>query len=291
MEAAAPARAALAGSASRANVVRNGTAAPAERVAVEGTLAELRRAAERALRMPVVQRLLDEEGEEVRSVADIRHEQTLFACAAADEPFLRQRSRRCQVFRCSAGERGGGSGGAARWQPDRWHQGKVLPVPERMRELQAAAGAALRLTTVEETAVRFRSVSTGQLIWSTEAIVDDELLVVELDPSDLRAASEEREPSPTRRESGGGAPAAAAASWRAPGWGAGRGGARRPRMRPPPRSSYSHSSSSWSSSSVSSALREDLEATGAGYVSSASSSSEDDEEPTAVDMRGRRRPS
>ena len=286
MEAAAPARAALVGSASRANVVRNGTAAPAERVAVEETLAELRRAAERALRMPVVQRLLDEEGEEVRSVADIRHEQTLFACAAADEPFLRQRPRRCQVFRCSLGERGG-SGGAARWQPDRWHQGKVLPVPERMRELQAAAGAALRLTKVEETAVRFRSVSTGQLIWQTEAIDDDELLVVELDPSDLRAASEEREPSEPRRESGGGT-AAAAASWRAPGWGAGRGGARRPRMRPPPRSSYSHSSSSWSSSSVSSALREDLEATGAGYVSSASSSSEEDEEPTTVDMRGRR---
>ena len=268
MEAAAPARAALVGSALRANVVRNGTAAPAERVAVEETLAELRRAAERALRMPVVQRLLDEEGEEVRSVADIRHEQTLFACAAADEPFLRQRPRRWQVFRC--GERGG-SGGAARWQPDRWHQGKVLPVPERMRELQAAAGAALRLTKVEETAVRFRSVSTGQLIWQTEAIVDDELLVVELDPSDLRAASEEREPSEPRRESGGGT-AAAAASWRAPGWGAGRGGARRPRMRPSPRSSYSHSSSSWSSSSVSSALREDLEAAGAGYVSSASSS-------------------
>ena len=287
MEAAAPARAALAGTVSRANVVRNGTAAPAERVAVEGTLVELRRAAERALRMPMVQRLLDEEGEEVRSVADIRHEQTLFACAAADEPFLRQRPRRCQVFRCSLGGERGGSGGAARWQPDRWHQGKVLPVPERMRELQAAAGAALRLTKVEETAVRFRSASTGQLIWQTEAIDDDELLVVELDPSDLRAASEEREPSEPRRESGGGT-AAAAASWRAPGWGAGRGGARRPRMRPPPRSSYSHSSSSWSSSSVSSARREDLEAAGAGYVSSASSSSEEDEEPTAVDMRGRR---
>jgi hypothetical protein len=167
-------------------VVANGSSAEAVTVPLPHTRDELLTSAGRALQMPASS-LLDEEGEEVTDVlTQIRPGQRLFVCSRVDEPFLRERPKRCQLFKVAHA----GPAALPAWEVSvpvqdaqdaalaRWHEGKVIAVPETMTELRAVAAQRLDLDA-EVGSIRFRSAGSGLLIFETEAVADDELLLVE----------------------------------------------------------------------------------------------------------------
>ena len=180
------------------DVVRNGSAqhpvaVPLPSGGVERALGMLLKTTGRVLSIPV-HSLLDEEGAEIgaEDLAELRPDARLFACSSPDEPFLRERPRRCQLFRVA----GAGPIIDARtsrlgaWDDShvvdtphdtalaRWHEGKVVAVPDHMSELRQVAADRLALAA-DVGSIRFRSAGSGLLIFETTAIADDELLLVE----------------------------------------------------------------------------------------------------------------
>eukprot|EP01043_Picozoa_sp_COSAG02_P019333 COSAG02_NODE_926_length_15856_cov_13.975566_11_plen_318_part_00 len=177
-------------------LVANGSTAEPVRVPLPPTFGALLELSGRALHM-TAHSLLDDEGDEVTDLQHIEADQRLFVCGGADEPFLRNRPKRCQLFRVAHAH-------AAEVTPPtrpptwatvpnvqdaaeaRWHEGKVVAVPKRMTDLRAVAAKSLGLGEVEN--IRFRSASSGLLIFETSAVADDDLLLVET-PTQATAAA------------------------------------------------------------------------------------------------------
>ena len=116
-------------------------------------------------------------GAELRpeDLAELRPEARLFACSSPDEPFLRERPRRCQLFRVAQAasvdhgtSRLGAFDDSHVGAPDtalaRWHEGKVVAVPEHMSSLRVIAADRLALA-VDVGSIRFRSAGSGLLIF------------------------------------------------------------------------------------------------------------------------------
>jgi hypothetical protein len=85
-------------------VVRNGTAGVGRAIACPASLQQLLRDAGAALGGFVAHAAWDDEGNPVSGVHDVRDSQRLYVSTTPDEPFLRQRPRRCQLFRLAAPE-------------------------------------------------------------------------------------------------------------------------------------------------------------------------------------------
>lgn len=128
--------------------------------------------------------LLDDEGEELADLQQLWPDQRLYVCSSPDEPFLRNRPKRCQLFRVAHAQQ---AATPAAWTSlpaaqdaaiAGWHEGKVVAVPNTMADLRAVAAERLGLAD-EVGSIRFRSAGSGLLIFETAAVADDDLLLVE----------------------------------------------------------------------------------------------------------------
>ena len=79
-------------------LVANGSTAEPVRVALPPSLGALLELAGATLHM-AAHSMFDDEGCEVTDLQQISSDQRLFVCGGATEPFLRNRPKRCQLFR------------------------------------------------------------------------------------------------------------------------------------------------------------------------------------------------
>ncbi len=180
-------------------LVANGSTAEPVRVPLPPTFGALLELSGRALHM-AAHSLLDDEGDEVTNLQQLEADQRLFVCSDAGEPFLRNRPKRCQLFRVAHADAAAATPPKRTTVPmwttvpavqdvavARWHEGKVVAVPKNMADLRAVAAKSLGLEQVEN--VRFRSAGSGLLIFETSAVADDDLLLVET-PTPATAAAD-----------------------------------------------------------------------------------------------------
>eukprot|EP01043_Picozoa_sp_COSAG02_P002252 COSAG02_NODE_51_length_44689_cov_29.477361_24_plen_251_part_00 len=173
-------------------LVANGSTAEPIRVPLPPTLGALLELCGATLHM-AAHSLLDDEGDEVTDLQQLGADQRLFVCGGADEPFLRNRPKRCQLFRVAHADAAATLHG---WTTvpsvqdaavARWHEGKVVAVPNTMADLRAVAAERLGLGEAES--IRFRSAGSGLLIFETAAVADDDLVLVET-PTPATAAAD-----------------------------------------------------------------------------------------------------